>query len=222
MAHYENADESLCPAGNEVPFRERNMNLDLAKFVAPIAAEIVKRCEEFDPSNNDGPGKVGDPIQQITLGFQFDQAAWVALVFDTRPSDEAEFDGTWQLHIEENVLDCDCDIDDWLDAYESLFDDDIHTAVTVTAIDGTSQVIEPYVDTDDDGEAEELITNTLAGSIGEALRAALLQARDEGAFQSLPLASRCVLRIDEHSSGAYCWPNPETRGTNADEGRLNT
>ncbi|TWU59962.1 hypothetical protein Poly51_02350 [Rubripirellula tenax] len=196
------------------------MNLDLPKFVAPIAAEIVKRCEEFDSSTNDGPGDAGDPIEQITLGFQFDQDAWVALVFDTRSSGSAAFDGNWQLHIEENRLDCDCDIDEWLDAYESLFDEEIHSAVTVTTVDGDSKVIEPHSEPDDDGEAEERITNLLAGLIGDALRDALLSARDKGVFDGLPLAPSCVLRIDEHSNGAYCWPDPDTRGTDADEGRL--
>jgi hypothetical protein len=196
------------------------MNLNLQKFVAPIAVAIAKHCEDFDSSNNDGPGNSCDQIQQITLGFQFDQDAWVALVFDTRPADSAEFDGTWQSHIEENTLDCDCDIDEWLEAYESLFDDDVHAPVTVTAVDGTSRVIEPHAEPDDDGETEEQITNTLAALIGDALRDALLSARRNGAFQGLPLASNCVLRIDEHSSGAYCWPEAETRGTSADEGLL--
>ncbi|MEZ6130290.1 MAG: hypothetical protein R3C59_16525 [Planctomycetaceae bacterium] len=198
------------------------MNLNLPKFVAPIAAAIAKHCEDFDWSNNDGPGNSGDPIQQITLGFQFDQDAWVALVFDTRTPDSAEFDGRWQSHIAENTLDCDCDIDEWLEAYESLFDDDIHSVVAVTAVDGTSWVIEPHTEPDDDGETEELITQKLAGLIGDALRDALLLARSNGAFQGLPLASDCVLRIDEHSSGAYCWPEAETRGTSADEGLLKT
>jgi hypothetical protein len=198
------------------------MKLNLSKFVAPIAAEIVKLCEEFDSSTNDGPGNAGEPIQQITLGFQFDQDAWVALVFDTRSADSAAFDGTWQSHIEENTLDCDCDIDEWLDAYESLFDDDIHSAVEVIAVDGTSHTIEPHSEPDDDGEVEERITNSLAGLIGDALRDALLSARDKGAFQELTLAPTCVLRIDEHSSGAYCWPDADTRGTDTDEGRLRT
>lgn len=198
------------------------MNLNLPKFVAPIAAGIAKHCEEFDSSNNDGPGNPGDPIQQITLGFQFDQDAWVALIFDTRPAGSAAFDGTWQSHIEANTLDCGCDIDEWLDAYESLFDDDIHKAVTVTAVSGGTQTIEPHTEPDDDGEGEERITNTLAGLIGDALRDALLSARDKGLFQGLPLAPSCVLRIDEHSSGAYCWPDTDTRGTDADKGRLNT
>lgn len=201
---------------------EKTVQLDLPKFVAPIAAEIVKRCEEFESSHPNGPGNPGGQIGQITLGFQFDQDAWVALVFDSRPSDTIAFDGTWQLHIEDNTLDCDCDIDEWIDAYESLFDDEILTAVTVTAVDGTKQVIDPYSDTDDDVDSEERITNMLAELIGDTLRAALLKARDNGAFRGLPLAPNCVLRIDEHSSGAYCWPNTETHGTDNDEGLLNT
>lgn len=195
------------------------MKLKLQKFIAPIAAAIMERSRDFDPSTNDGPGESSDPIQQITLGYQFDQSIWVALVFDTRSAAEANCDGQWQSYIEENTLDCDCDIDEWMEAYETLFDEDAESAVTITSVDGVDHVIQPYDDSDDDGEQEEQITNELAELFGTVLRDAMLSARDGGAFANLPVAPTCVLRVDEHE-GAYTWPHRDVHGTDSDEGRL--
>lgn len=196
------------------------MKLDLQKFVAPIAEEIAQRCRDYDAITNDGPGQSGDPIRQITAGFQFDQDAWIALVFDTRPAADAAFDGNWQLHLEENFLDGDFDIDEWLDAYETLFDDEDGSPVTVTSVAGMTETIQPHEEPDDDGQLEERITNRLAELIGESLRDALLVARKNGVFRNLPLSPTCVMRVDEHHR-SYCWPDHDLHGTDEDEGRAN-
>ena len=192
------------------------MDLDLRKFVAPVAAQIAQRVSEFDASNNDGPGESGEPIQQITLGFQFDQAAWVALVFDTRPDADPSYDGQWQAHIEENVLEC--DVEPWMEAYEALFNDEAQP-VAVTAVDGTTSTIGPHAESEEDDESEERLTARLAEVFGSVLRDSLLSARDDGVFANLPVAPDCVLRVDDHE-GSYGWPDFENRGTESDDGRL--
>ncbi len=191
------------------------MKLDLREYVAPITAQIAQRALQFHASANDGPGEPGDPIQQITLGFQFDQAAWVALVFDTRSDADAVFDGQWQLHIEENVLDC--DVEPWMEAYELLFDDEANTPVNLISVEGVTESIQPHDETDD--ESEERLTTQLAELFGAVLRDALLSARKDNVFAKLALAPTCVLRVDEHE-GHYGWPDFEARGTDADEGRI--
>ena len=67
------------------------MRIDLKKDFERVVEHIAKRCKDYPVYVNAGPGEDEDAIRLITLGFQFDQAGWIALIFDTRPT--AEFDG---------------------------------------------------------------------------------------------------------------------------------
>ena len=53
----------------------------------------------FLDSENLGPGGPGDPIRLITLGYYAEQGGYAALILDTRT--DAEVDGEWTLHLEE-------------------------------------------------------------------------------------------------------------------------
>jgi len=172
------------------------MKLDLRQFITPIVKQIELRVREFDLSSNVGPGDSGDTIQQIVLGFQFDQAAWVALVFDTRPDVDPVYDGEWQSSIEENTLDC--DVDQWMEAYQEIFENE-------------SKV--------DDDDAEERLTTQLAELFGSVCRESLKNVQSRSLFSSMPLADTACLRVDEHEC-QYAWPDYDSRGGENDEGRI--
>jgi hypothetical protein len=138
-----------------------------------------------------GPGEQGAPIQQIDLGYQFDQAGWIALVFDTRP--DAEPDGQWQNYIEENML----ELNHWCELFDTVADNE--EPMTITLCDGSTQLVEPGI------EMEEL-----AEYFGTMLRDALIEARKAGVLAKLPLADHCLMGVEE-MEGNYGWPECENR-----------
>ena len=162
------------------------MRLDLRRDFADIYAYIAGRVRDFDPATNDGPGDPG-PVKMIEVGFEYSQAAWVVLVFDTRP--DAKPDGEWNSHIEGNEF----ERPDWLAAGEANCEEPI----TLVQLDG-SEVVLPE-------------NSELAEPLGELLKAVLLKARADGVFADLPKAPGCELGI-EHHEGAYGWPLYEDRG----------
>jgi hypothetical protein len=168
------------------------MKLDLRQFITPIVKQIELRVCDFNLATNVSPGETGDTIHQIVLGFQFDQAAWVALVFDTRPDADPVYDGEWQSTIEENTLDC--DVGQWMEAYEEIFENESN--VTFTTVDGKTVKVGPYKD--DDEDAEERLTTQLAELFGSVCRESLKNIQSRSLFSSMPLAITACLRVDEH------------------------
>lgn len=163
--------------------------LDLRKDFAEILAYVADRVRSFDPKANDGPGK-SKTVRRIDVGYQCDQAGWVALIFDTRP--KAEPDGRWTLHIREgNTL----DRPGWLAAFESLEDG----PMVVVLPDGAERKLRK-------GGFEKLTT-----ILGDLLKGVLLKAKADGIIDGLPKARRCELAVEEQSGG-YGWPIYEERG----------
>ncbi|MGV3724199.1 MAG: hypothetical protein ACO1SX_25170, partial [Actinomycetota bacterium] len=70
------------------------MNIDLREDYKTVAEHLAARVRDYSGPANKGPGKAEDPIALMTLGYQFAQAAWVALGFDPRP--DAKSYGHWQ------------------------------------------------------------------------------------------------------------------------------
>jgi hypothetical protein len=169
------------------------IQLDLRRDFAEISAYVAQRVRTFDPARNPGPGN-GGPVKRVDVGYESDQAGWVAVVFDTRPN--AEPDGQWTFCIPENKL----ERPRWLEANEALREDDL----AVVLPDG-SQVEIPAVGQWGDRYEQ------LATVLGQTLRAVLLQARADGVFTPLPKAAGCELGV-EHFNGAYGWPQYEARG----------
>ena len=158
------------------------MNLDLRKDRRSLLKHIKERVREYPIYVNEGPGEDEDPIMQITLGYQFDQAGWVAMVIDTRT--DAAVDGVWQNYIEENEQ----ELPLWCNVYEELYENE-----------GTVDLISP------DGSKDSLAADdNLAEVIGEVLRDLLVACRDDGLFGKLPLAANLRLTVEEHE-GQYCW-----------------
>jgi hypothetical protein len=162
--------------------------LDLRNDFAEILAFVTDRVRSFDPSTNDGPGK-GRRVTRVDVGYQCDQAGWLALIFDTRP--KAEPDGEWNSHIEGNTL----ERPDWLAAFEALE----NGPLVVVLPDGKERKLRR-------GSFDKLTT-----VLGELIKDVLLKARADGIFEGLPKAPRCELGVEEHD-GAYGWPVYEERG----------
>ena len=162
------------------------MRLDLRREFADLYAHLAERVRGFDPTTNDGPGDPG-PVKMIEVGFEYSQAGWVVVVFDTRP--DAEPDGEWTMHIEGN----DFERPNWQVAGEVLQE----RPITLIQLDGTE--VELPADTE------------LAEPLGDLIRAVLLQARSDRLFDGLPKAAGCELGV-EHHEGAFGWPEYEARG----------
>lgn len=162
------------------------MRLDLRRDFADIYAYVANRVRGFDPATNDGPGAPG-PVKMIEVGFEYSQAGWVVVVFDTRP--DAEPDGEWNSHIEGNEL----ERRHWEEAREANMDGPI----TLVQLDGSETVLPAGTE--------------LAEPLGELVKEVLLKASADGVFAGLPKAPGCELGV-EHHDGAYGWPNYEDRG----------
>ncbi|SIO60624.1 hypothetical protein SAMN05444166_6464 [Singulisphaera sp. GP187] len=162
--------------------------LDLRKDFIDIYRLVSERVGAFYPASNDGPGK-GKRVKRIDLGYQFDQAGWVALVFDTRR--DAQPDGQWNAHIQGNKL----ERPKWQAAAEA---NEVEP-VLFTLPDGTRREIPP-------GSYDEFVT-----IFGDLLKGVLLKARLDGVFVDLPKSPRCELGVEEHE-GAFGWPVYEERG----------
>jgi hypothetical protein len=147
--------------------------LDLRKDVADISAFIAARVKSFDPAGNPGPGK-GKRVSRIDIGFGVYDSGWVCLVFDTRRSPEP--DGEWDEYLEETVL----ERPRWSRACDAVE----AGSLTLILPDGNRRELKT-------GDTGSLVT-----ALGEMLRSALIKARDEGLFATLPRTARCdtVLR----------------------------
>ncbi|YCM42272.1 hypothetical protein V2O64_13250 [Verrucomicrobiaceae bacterium 227] len=160
------------------------MHLDLRKSARAIQRHIASRVRDYQKYLNEGPGDDDAEIAQIAIGFQFDQAGWLALVFDTRPG--ASPDGEWNSYIEPNAI----EFEEWHDAFNS-------SGFSITEPNGTKK-------RHSDGATEK----EFAEWIGSAIRDCLLSARDTGVLAKLPLADSCVLIVEEHD-GYFGWSDAE-------------
>ena len=158
------------------------MKLDLRKAQKSLMKYIKTRVRDYPVYVNAGPGEDDDPITQITFGYQFDQAGWAALVFDTRTA--CAVDGTWQNYIEENAL----ELPQWCELYAELCENE--NTVDVIKPDGSRETLGPDCD--------------LAEMFGLFLRDLLVSCRDDGVFDKLPRATDCKLTIEEHEV-QYGW-----------------
>ena len=161
------------------------MELDLRKDYQALKEHLLQRIRDYSKSPNEGPDEEDDPIGLITFGYQFDQAGWAALVFDTRPG--AASDGYWQSYIGENAL----DMEHWFEVSEELCS--AEKTVDIICHDGKTKKLLP----DDDGQE-------LVDSLGDLLRDLLMEANADGLFDPLPRSDDCGLVIEEHE-GQYGW-----------------
>ncbi|MEZ6141483.1 MAG: ankyrin repeat domain-containing protein [Zavarzinella sp.] len=169
--------------------RKKVLKLDLRKDYDQIYKLVVKRVQKYNPRMNVGTGDESSLVHMIELGYQCDQAGWVALIFDTRP--DAAPDGEWTASIGENLF----ERRHWHEAYQAIQDG----PVQISLPDGTQCEI---------GATEY---ESFTEKIGEMLKNLLLKARTDGVFESLPKAIQCHLGV-EAIDGSYGWPAYEDRG----------
>ena len=164
------------------------MIVDIRKDVPDFMAYIRQRVAEqaVAPKKSGAP----DRVSRIDFGFEFGQGNELWLVFDTRP--DAEPDGEWTLQVS-NVPSL--KRPDWPVWHELPEDEAVHF------IDlGGSEV-----------DVMENPDEMICEIVGEAMKHALVLARDEGVFDALPKAERCEMGV-ENMEGFYGWPMYEDRG----------
>ena len=164
------------------------MKIDLRKDFEKIYAHVVQRVADYPIYVNIGPGEDDAPISHMTLGYEVNQAGWVAFVFDTRP--DGGPDGEWQSYIMENCLEC----DHWFAAVDAVFEKG--EPLELTLDNGKKKTF---------GENDDLVT-----PFGEMLRKVLVTARKNRVFAELPLTKKCNFGV-EHHDGYYGWPAYEKR-----------
>jgi hypothetical protein len=166
---------------------EVSVRLDLRRDFAEIYAHLAGRIKRFDPAGSNVLGDSG-LVKMVEVGFEYSQAGWLVVAFDTRP--DAEPDGEWtQLITEENML----QRPHWSEASEAS----MAGPLTIVELDGTDAILPSGTE--------------LAEILGEMAKAVVLKARAEGIFAVLPKAPGCELGV-EHFSGAYGWPVYDDRG----------
>ncbi len=173
------------------------MQLNLRKASKVLRKHIAERVRDYPLYVNEGPGSDAAPIKQITVGYQIDQAGWLAIVFDTRP--HAENDGKWNDFIEPNAI----DLPEWHKAFTDLFHNG--KPINLTLFDGTTRRL-----------GEDTTVEQLTELIGTTIRDVLIQARDDGHFTGLPITTDCSYVIEEHD-GYYGWSNRIEAGPQSQE-----
>lgn len=157
---------------------------DIPDFLAYIRERVAQHVEAATKS------QTAESVTRIDFGFEFGQGNELWLVFDTRA--DAEPDGHWTMQCGEIR---ELKRPDW-PIWHELPDDEV-----VYFIDLNGQKIN-VMDNPDEQICE---------IVGDAMKHALLVARDQGVFNSLPRAERCELGV-ENMEGFYGWPIYEDRG----------
>ena len=163
------------------------MIVDIREDIPDFLEYVRKRVEEHVAKAK--KAKKPAPVKIIEFGFEFGQANWVALVFDTRKN--AEPDGEWSSGIEKILL----ERPKW-PIWRELPDN-----AKVHFINLAGKKINVMDDPD----------NLVCSIIGDALKHVLLTAKNRGMFKSLPRAEKCKLGV-ENLEGYYGWPIYEDRG----------
>ena len=144
------------------------MIVDIRDDVPELLEYVRRRVDEHLTT----AAKVKDlpPVKIIEFGFEFGQANWVALVFDTRPN--AERDGEWTCEIDDVML----PRPRWPIWHE--LPEDAH----VYFIDIAGKKVDVM------GNPDEIICNI----VGEAIKHMLLTARVAGQRQSVAMPNSSV------------------------------
>lgn len=179
---------------------EAEMQLDLRNASKVLRKHIADRVRDYPLYVNNGPGRDEAPVKQITVGYQFDQAGWLAIVFDTRPN--AGIDGEWNSFIEPNAI----DFAEWQKAYSDLVENGSPIALTLP--NGTKRRL-----------GEDTTVEQLAEYIGTTIRDVLICARDSGAFAGMPIAPDCTYVVEEHD-GYYGWSDQAETGPQSEQSYL--
>lgn len=164
------------------------MALDLKKDIHTLRRHITQRIKDYPVYINEGPGRDEDPISQITIGFDYLQDGWIAVIFDTRP--EPSCDGEWSKYLEANLI----AVPAWTPFFNKQYES---KQCQYTSAEGGKTTLQAQGD-----EAR------LAAIIGDTLKSKLSSWADKGVLDKLPLVDNCLLCV-EHSEGYYGWSNQQ-------------
>ena len=164
------------------------MIIDIRKDIPDFHAYLLQRTAVYsdNPSN--------EPVGMIQFGFEFGQANYVVLVMDSRP--DAEPDGEWTMEIDKMMAEKTALLRPHWPIWHELPEGE-----RVSFIDISGNEVDVMDNPD------ELI----CGIIGEALKQALISARNEGVFKTLPKQPKCEMAV-ENIEGYFGWPKYEDRG----------
>lgn len=164
------------------------MIIDIRKDVPDFLAYIRRRVAEHVAASK----KLKKPklVTRIDFGFEFGQGNELWLVFDTRP--DAEPDGEWTLQVGKVAA---LARPKW-PIWHELPDEEV-----VFFIDLKGEKVNVMKSPD----------KKICKIVGEAMKHALMEAREAGEFARLPKAERCEIGV-ENMEGYYGWPKYEDRG----------
>ncbi|MCA9135559.1 MAG: hypothetical protein KDB00_02340 [Planctomycetales bacterium] len=164
------------------------MIVDIRKDVPDFLAYIRKRVAEQVAASK--KLKRPKPVTRIDFGFEFGQGNELWLVFDTRP--DAEPDGEWTLKLDKVKA---LKRPKW-PIWEELPDGEV-----VFFIDLNGEKVNVMKSPD----------KKICKIVGEAMKHAMMEAREAGLFKRLPKAERCEMGV-ENMEGFYGWPKYKDRG----------
>ena len=152
---------------------------------------IQKRVRGYHRYVNVGPGDDDDPVVQVVLGYYVADAAYVSLVFDTRP--DASSDGEWTRYLRDETL---LYFPKWVAAGDALFDG---RRVELTTQRGARKTLSP------DSEADDLSV-----FVGKMLADLMRRLRRQKFFEALPLAQTAFMLVEDFGGG-FSWPSEYER-----------
>jgi bifunctional DNA-binding transcriptional regulator/antitoxin component of YhaV-PrlF toxin-antitoxin module len=164
------------------------MIVDIRQDVPDFLAYIRKRVGEHLATSK--KLKKPEQVTRIDFGFEFGQGNELWLVFDTRP--DAEPDGEWTVQVGKVA---ELKRPQW-PIWHELPDDEV-----VFFIDLNGEQINVMKSPD----------KKICKIVGDAMKHALIEAREAGVFERLPKSERCELGV-ENMEGFYGWPKYKDRG----------
>jgi hypothetical protein len=157
---------------------------DVPDFLDYIKQRVAQHLE------NSGKLKKPKRVSQIDFGFEFGQGNELWLVFDTRP--DASPDGQWTCQVSKVTALKRPKWPIWADLPDG-------EQVLFVNLEGETVNVMKSPD------------KKICKIVGEAMKHALLTARDQGLFQPLLKAERCEMGV-ENMEGYYRWPKFKDRG----------
>ena len=164
------------------------MIVDIRRDVPDFLAYIRKRVAEHLAASK--KARKPKPVTQIDFGFEFGQGNELWLVFDTRPDPEP--DGQWTVEVSKTRA---------LKRPKWPIWHELPKGEVVYFIDLNGEEVNVMRSPD----------RKICKIVGEAMKHALIEARDAGVFKRLPKAEGCEMGV-ENMEGFYGWPKYKDRG----------
>jgi hypothetical protein len=170
------------------------MILDLQEDAKVFESRLVEAVEAYARRGAKAP-----PISALEIGYEFAQAGWICIHFDTRETHDR--DGEWTTFQERDLI----KRPQWFQMVEAMacFSDDEdggpRKAGTLILHDGPRR------------DGSTLTEEDFSAALGDMLKDVLLRARKDGLFAKLPRRPGAQIDIEEFN-GTWAWPDYEDLG----------